>query len=118
MAEIVAKLRNFSLHFSLAKLYVSPNYWDGIWVFVAADPALLADPWLLPALRKTALALSYGKLFPLRSGLRRIPSELYSADAIAQLGASLLIMSQPAWPDFLLVAPALHHRIVCRRDYS
>ncbi len=78
-AEIVALLSYISLHYSLIKLCGSPNYWDGFWLLAATAPALLAGPWLQPAFGLGALAISYGLVFSLRSGLRRIPSELYSA---------------------------------------
>ncbi len=78
-AEIVALLSYVSIHCSLTHLCGIPNYWDGFWLVVATAPALLAGPWLPLALGLGALALSYGILFTLRPGLRRIPSELYLA---------------------------------------
>lgn len=79
VAELVTVLSYYSIHRSLAKLYGSPNYWDGFCLIAATTPALFAGPWLPPIISLAILTISYALLFLLRPRVRGIPAELYSA---------------------------------------
>ncbi|MEP0885308.1 oligosaccharide flippase family protein [Trichocoleus sp. ST-U3] len=79
VAELVTVLSYYSIHRSLAKLYGSPNYWDGFCLIAATAPALFAGPWLTPIISLGILTISYALLFLLRPRVRGIPAELYSA---------------------------------------
>lgn len=78
-AEMVALLSYFSLHRSLAKQFGPPDYGDSFWLLAATFPPLMLGPWLPIAFSLGILALSYGLLFFLRPGLRKVPTELYRA---------------------------------------
>jgi PST family polysaccharide transporter len=79
VAEIFAIPSFVSLHYSLAKLYGVPDYWDGLWLIVATAIPLLAGPWLPFYVNLGLLVASYGILFLARPTLRSIPVELYAA---------------------------------------
>lgn len=79
LAEIFSLVSYFSIHRSLARLYSSPDYWDGFWLLLATLPAVLAGPWLPPLMSVSLFIAGYGLLFLLRPAIRQIPSELYLA---------------------------------------
>jgi O-antigen/teichoic acid export membrane protein len=78
-AEMVALLSYFSLHHSLAKQFGAPDYGDSLWLLAATIPPLILGPSLPIALGLGVFLLSYGLLFVLRPGLRKVPTELYAA---------------------------------------
>jgi O-antigen/teichoic acid export membrane protein len=78
-AEMVALLSYFSLHRSLAKQFGAPDYGDSLWLLAATVPPLMLGPSLPIALGLGVFLLSYGLLFVLRPGLRKVPTELYAA---------------------------------------
>jgi O-antigen/teichoic acid export membrane protein len=78
-AEMVALLSYFSLHRSLAKQFGAPDYGDSLWLLAATVPPLMLGPSLPIALGLGVFLLSYGLLFLLRPGLRKVPTELYAA---------------------------------------
>jgi PST family polysaccharide transporter len=88
VAEIFTLLSYLSIHHSLAKLYGSPNYWDGFSLIAATTPALFAGPWLPSLASLGILVASYGLLFLLRPTIRSIPTELYSAWQARKLSTS------------------------------
>jgi PST family polysaccharide transporter len=88
VAEIFTLLSYLSIHHSLAKLYGSPNYWDGFCLIAATTPALFAGPWLPSLVSLGILVASYGLLFLLRPTIRSIPTELYSAWQARKLSTS------------------------------
>lgn len=89
VAEIFTLLSYISIHYSLAKLYGSPDYWDGFWLIAATTPALFVGPWLPTAISLTILLISYGLLFLLRPTIRSIPTELYTAWQSRKVDTSL-----------------------------
>ncbi len=78
-AEMVALLSYFSLHYSLKKQFGMPDYGDSFWLLAATLPPLMLGPSLPVAFGLGVFAVSYGFLFLLRPGLRKVPTELYTA---------------------------------------
>jgi O-antigen/teichoic acid export membrane protein len=78
-AEIVALLSYFSLHRSLKKQFGMPDYSDSFWLLAATLPPLMLGPSLPIAFGLGVFVVSYGFLFLLRPGLRKVPTELYAA---------------------------------------
>jgi O-antigen/teichoic acid export membrane protein len=78
-AEIIALLSYFSLHLSLKKQFGMPDYGDSFWLLAATLPPLMLGPSLPVAFGLGIFVVSYGFLFLLRPGLRKVPTELYTA---------------------------------------
>ena len=78
-AEMIALLSYFSLHRSLVNQFGTLDYGDSFWLVAATVPPLMLGPSLPMALGLGVFLLSYGLLFLLRPGLRKVPTELYSA---------------------------------------
>jgi O-antigen/teichoic acid export membrane protein len=78
-AEIVALLSYFSLHRSLKKQFGILDYSDSFWLLAATLPPLMLGPSLPIAFGLGVFVVSYGFLFLLRPGLRKVPTELYAA---------------------------------------
>jgi len=76
VSEILALPIFFTLHYSVSKLYGSPNYWNTLWIFLATVIPLFSGILLSPAWATGIFILSYSLLFIVSKNVRGLLLEL------------------------------------------